>query len=286
LNERYFRVGEQVGRELKMKFLGYLPFLSRSDLASIRRGKGAASTLAMSKVPEAESFMHFAQLMPDSPFAETLRGAKLAIDQSQKVAGARVVGTASILPGEGKSTVAGNLAELLAANGARTLLIDADLRNPEVSRRLVPGVQAGLIEVLKGQPWQNVLQADGASTLVILPALQIDNGGLSSQFLSSDAMRQLIDEARRHFDYIIVDLPPLGATVDARAVEPLLDTVLLIAEWGRTPRGLLKSFFGTDDSYARKIAGVVLNKTRMSELPKYAAWGSAERYFGAYGLQG
>lgn len=285
LNERYFRVGEQIDRELKMKFVGYLPFLSRSDLASIRRGKGDASTLAMSKVPEAESFMHFARLMPDSPFAETLRGAKLAIDLLPKGAGARVVGTASILPGEGKSTVAGNLAEMLASNGARTLLVDADLRNPEVSRRLVPGVHAGLVEVLKGQPWQNVLQPDGASTLAILPTVPIENGGLSSQFLSSDAMRRLIEEAKRHFDYIIVDLPPLGATVDAKAVEPLLDTVLLIAEWGKTPRGLLKSFFGTDDTFADKIAGVLLNKTRMRELPKYAAWGSAERYFGAYGLQ-
>ncbi|TGV81796.1 adenylyl-sulfate kinase, partial [Mesorhizobium sp. M2D.F.Ca.ET.145.01.1.1] len=94
---------------------------------------------------------------PASMFSETLRSAKIAFDVVMEGQGSRVIGVISVLPGEGKSTVAANLAGLLAANGARTLLIDGDLRNPGLSRSLGMEAEQGLMEaVVSGQTWQSV----------------------------------------------------------------------------------------------------------------------------------
>src|SRR5690606_18827785 len=81
---------------------------------------------------------------PLSAFAETLRSAKIAADLSLDSKQSKIIGVGSVLPGEGKSTVAVNFAELLASQGARTLLIDADLRNPGSTRSIGRHAEAGL----------------------------------------------------------------------------------------------------------------------------------------------
>lgn len=80
--------------------------------------------------------------MPLSGFAETLRSAKVEVDL-QINAGRKVIGIVSVMPGEGKTTTAKNLASLIALQGARVLLIDADFRNPGMTRRMAPMLRPG-----------------------------------------------------------------------------------------------------------------------------------------------
>jgi succinoglycan biosynthesis transport protein ExoP len=146
----------------------------------------------------------------------------------------KVIGFVSVLPHEGKTTVAANFAGLLAANGVKTLLIDADLRNPGLSRSLSPMPEKGLVEAIVGDHrWQGACMVDRKTRLAIIPAVARGHLSHTSELISGPGMRDLIAEARKSFDYIVVDLPPLGPVVDVKAFAPLADGLVLVAEWGR-----------------------------------------------------
>ncbi|WP_420961573.1 polysaccharide biosynthesis tyrosine autokinase [Brucella sp. IR073] len=272
--ERFFRVGEEVRGILGVKFLGYLPLIG---------GKGEGKPDNQGHPPRVTNMMRIAIDAPASAFAETLRNAKIAADvvlQGQK---AKVIGVVSVLPDEGKSTVAANFAGLLAANGAKTLLIDGDLRDPGLTRALSLTRQKGLVEVLVGElPWQSAVKVDGKTKLAILPTVVPRHLSHTSELISSLAMKTLLAEAREVFDYIIVDLPPLGPVVDAKAFAPLADAFLMVAEWGVTPRALVKSTLQAEGHIQPKVLGLILNKTDMRGLAKYSSYGSSEYFMERY----
>ncbi|TIX30702.1 MAG: chain-length determining protein, partial [Mesorhizobium sp.] len=88
--------------------------------------------------------------------------------------------------------------------------------------------------------------------------------------------------AKETFEYIIVDLPPLGPVVDAKAFAPLADGFVLVTEWGRTPRAMVQSILSSEPYIANKIVGVVLNKVDLKKLAKYGSIGGSEKFFDRY----
>jgi succinoglycan biosynthesis transport protein ExoP len=189
-----------------------------------------------------------------------------------------------VLPHEGKTTVAANFAGLLAANGAKTLLIDGDLRNPGLSRSLPIIPEKGLVEAVVGgeQRWQNTLLVDRKTRLAILPTVIRGRLPHTGELISGPGMRVLIESARQSFDYIVVDLPPFGPVVDAKAFAPMADGFVLVAEWGATPRALVRSALQAEPQIAAKVLGLVLNKTDIKQLSRYGLFGSAEQYLDRY----
>ena len=288
-NERFFRTGEDVRDWLGVKFLGYLPLHGAVKTKLDRPTTESGSSSYLSGPSESESSqtkrarMRIAVDAPASMFAETLRNAKIACDVVLQGSSSRIIGVVSVLPGEGKSTVAANLAALLAANGAKTLLIDGDLRNPGLTRALGIKAKAGLVEaVVSEEPWQSVLKVERQTKLAIIPAVARRQFSHSSDLLSSAGMRHMLDEARQSFDYIIVDLPPIGPVVDAKAFAPLVDGFVLVAEWGRTPRALLRSILHSETLIAKKVLGLVLNKVELRKLAKYGSFGGSGKVLEQY----
>lgn len=272
--ERFFRLGEDVRSELGMKFLGYLPIFGSSRR---RRYGGEAGDFMLT------GHRRTAIDAPASSFAETLRNAKIASDVVLQGVGCKVIGVVSVLPGEGKSTVAANFAGLLAANGSRTLLIDGDLRNPSLSRSMPVPAQHGLIDAIVGkQPWQSMLKIDRETRLAMMPAVVHSQFAHTSELLASRGMKSFIEAAHKIFDYIVVDLPPLGPVVDAKAFEPLADGFILVTEWGATPRALVRSTLQSEPQIAAKVLGVVLNKADYKRLSRYGSFGSSERFLDKY----
>jgi succinoglycan biosynthesis transport protein ExoP len=283
-NERFFRTGEDIRDRVHLKFLGYLPTIGGGKAKETKAddmpvdGKVASLSAA-----ERRARMRVSIDAPASMFAETLRNAKIAFDVVMEDRGSRVIGVISVLPGEGKSTVAANLAGLLAANGARTLLIDGDLRNPGLSRGLGMETEQGLMEaVVNGQTWQSVGKVDRQTKLAIIPAVLRGQFSHTSELLGSAGMRRFIDNAKETFEYIIVDLPPLGPVVDAKAFAPLVDGFVLVTEWGRTPRNMVRSMLESEPYIANKVIGAVLNKVDLKKLAKYGSLGGSERFFDRY----
>nr|WP_109613384.1 Wzz/FepE/Etk N-terminal domain-containing protein [Pseudaminobacter salicylatoxidans] len=282
--ERFFRTGDDVRDSLDLNFLGYLP---RVGNRLVETAGKAATNGEKARQPGPETvtprMLRVAINAPSSSFAETLRNVKLAADVVLHHSPCKVIGFVSVLPREGKTTVAANFAGLLAANGARTLLIDADLRNPGLSRSL-PLPEKGLVEAIVGDVrWQNVCLTDRKTRLTILPTVGRRRLSHTSELISGPAMASLIEEMRASFDYIVVDLPPLGPVVDAKAFAPLADGFVMVAEWGATPRVLVRSILQTERQIAARTLGIVLNKTDMKKLARYGQLGGAEQYLDRYG---
>jgi succinoglycan biosynthesis transport protein ExoP len=283
-NERFFRTGDEVRDRVGLKFLGYLPTIGGKAAKESKPSDEADQKAARSPAAlERRARMRVSIDAPASMFSETLRSAKIAFDVVLEGQGSRVIGVISVLPGEGKSTVAANLAGLLAANGARTLLIDGDLRNPGLSRSLGMEAEQGLMEaVVNGQTWQSVGKIDRQTKLAIIPAVLRGNFSHTSELLSSAGMRRFIENAKETFEYIVVDLPPLGPVVDAKAFAPLVDGFVLVTEWGRTPRAMVRSMLESEPYVANKIVGAVLNKVDLKKLAKYGSLGASEKFFDKY----
>lgn len=290
LKERGFRLGQHVRSHLGLRFLGYLPLL--------RSGNGAAKTKQGEQPPHASlpqrvgedveadddgfsaKLMRYAADYPRSGFAETLRSAKLACDQASPGKDCRVIGVISALPGEGKSVVAANLALLLGAMNKRTLLIDADSYHRGASGGLGTEPENGLMEVLRGDaPWTSAITIDPKAKLAILPVASRSSAmPHTSDLLASADMARLMETVNGRFDYVVVDLAPLMPAIDAKAFSPHVDSYILVAEWGETPVKLVQSLLDAEPAVAGKVAGVILNRTDMDSLPKYAEPGAPERF--------
>jgi succinoglycan biosynthesis transport protein ExoP len=272
--ERFFRTGDDVRRALGMDFLGYLPLVSKES------AEGEAVPIDDDPGP---ALLKLAVNAPSSLFAETLRNARLVADVVLQEKQSRVIAFASVLPREGKTTVAANFAGMLAATGQSTLLIDADMRNPGLTRRLAIQPKSALVDVLmNGHDWRDALLVSRQSGLAILPASGRQRLSHTADLLSGKAMRSLVEEARGSYRYIIVDLPPLGPVVDARAFAPLADAFIIVSAWGTTPRALLQTTLENESQVAGKALGAILNKTDMTQLTRYSTVGGAERYMGEY----
>ena len=191
--DRFFRTGQQVRDVLGLEFLGIAPIVEGEDLGSTTQTGG--DDLHPRAIRKPSALADYVIEHPHSAFAETLRGAKIAADLNINRK-SKVIGIVSTLPGEGKSTIAINFAELLAGQGARTLLIDADLRNPGATRALGRHADAGILEaVLSGRPIQDLLLLNPKTRLAFLPAVVTQRVPHSSELLASAGMSQLLNTA-------------------------------------------------------------------------------------------
>jgi succinoglycan biosynthesis transport protein ExoP len=162
------------------------------------------------------------------------------------------------------------LANLFGMSGLKTLLIDGDLRKRTLTRSLAPHATSGLIEVLAGtQSIDHSIWGDKNSKFEFLPAVLNQPIPNSSDLLTSVAMQRLLDDVRESHDFVLLDLPPLGALVDGRAVAPSLDAVIIVSEYGRTPvEGLAEALQGLNIAQAR-VLGLVLNKVDVQSIRAY-----------------
>lgn len=202
---------------------------------------------------------------PRGDYVQGLDGITYALDEASAVDNAdedgMVVLLASTLPGEGRTTVASNLAHLYAQRGIRTLLIDGDLRKGALTGLLAPNPHAGLHDCLAaGVPAHIAILRDGSTGLHFLPARGAQPMQLSpSAALSSDQAQQTMAQLKKSFDKIIVDVPPLLPVVDGRIMARYADKIVLVMSWHKTPKELAMRAVATLGNDAGKVIGVAAN---------------------------
>jgi polysaccharide biosynthesis transport protein len=211
---------------------------------------------------------------PFSHFSEAIRSAKTTLDIAGLTRPIQTIGVISAIPGEGKSTIAVNLAHALGAGGFSTLLIDADMRNPELSRTLAGDSKSGLIEVMaRLVSFHEAIRALPRSKSHFLPSFLPHRIANSGDLLASDRMRDILLKAQQQgYDRIIMDLPPLGPISDARAISPLLDGLIVVVRWGVTRFDVLEEALSELGAATDKVIGVVLNKVDYHELKNMQAF--------------
>jgi succinoglycan biosynthesis transport protein ExoP len=210
---------------------------------------------------------------PLSRFTESIRSIKLANDLSAETTrGRQIVGFTSSLPNEGKSTIAHAFAQLHSQVGARTILVDCDLRNPSLSRELAPRAKIGFLEVLSEKATiEEAVWKDASTNMTFLPIAAKFRLAHSTEVLSSAAGKKLFQRLRESYECIVVDLPPLAPIVDVHAAAHLIDSFVFIIEWGRTKIDVVQHTLGHAHGVCDNLLGVVLNKVDMNIFGRYAA---------------
>ncbi|MFB9269365.1 polysaccharide biosynthesis tyrosine autokinase [Bradyrhizobium erythrophlei] len=207
---------------------------------------------------------------PISVFTEAFRAIKVSAWLQATIRETKVIGITSTLANEGKSTVASNLAALIADAGRRVVLIDADLRNPTLARSLTPRPATGWLDVLSGKV--ELAQATGrepTTGLALLPLLLTEAPVHSDEVLASSGFRDLLDRLRRTYDYVIVDLPPIAPVVDVRAIVPVIDSFVFVVEWGSTRIKTVRRHLLAEPELHDRLLGVVLNKADLRMLERF-----------------
>lgn len=191
----------------------------------------------------------------------------------------RTIVVTSPLPGDGKSTIACNLAVTLARSGAPVILIDGDLRRPMVARNMgLPG-GAGLSDVLteRAQLTEVLQRTPVDPNLLVLAAGTIPPN--PSEVLGSTRMRQLIADLAKHAT-VIIDAPPLLAVTDGAVLTHQADGALLVVSVGKTTYDFVEKAIETLQKANGRALGIVLNKTPLKgvDASPYASAAYAREY--------
>jgi protein-tyrosine kinase len=195
---------------------------------------------------------------PTSFEAEQYRVLRHVVEQRHRDTGLRLIAVTSPGGGDGKTTTAINLAGALAqAPEARVLIVEADLRRPGVLRQLGLGDHGrGLVEaVVGGGSFEDMVRRVPSFNLSVLPA---GTPPLAPyEVLKSPRLAQFLTEARRNYDYILLDTPPVVPCPDYRLLEKAVDGTLLVVAANRTPRAMVTAAVGLLDP--AKTLGLVFN---------------------------
>lgn len=210
--------------------------------------------------------LNAAVTLPFSSFSHGVKTLKTAIALAGRTKPIRCLAVTSSLPNEGKTTLCANLAALYAAAGTRVLLIDGDLRTGRLSQMLAPHASLGLIDAIEGSadPEQCIVKT-GDFGLHVLTA---GDGATahSDELLGSQKTQVLLKQLLKSYELIIIELPPLVASVDGLTMSSIVDSTVVVAEWGKTPVPVLSEVVHLLRNARTKILGIVLNKVDTSTV--------------------
>lgn len=191
----------------------------------------------------------------DRHTVEAFRGIHSTLKLNEESKNAKVILTTSTIPSEGKSFVSTNSAITFANHGEKTIIIDGDLRMPNIAKSLNLSNKEGILQFIGGEKaLDDVIIKDYHPNMDVLVA-----GGRSknpTQILSSEAFENLIHELRMRYDKVIIDSPPLAPVTDALNILPLVDGVLYVIRFNMVKR---------------KTAAVNVKRLRESNVPIFGA---------------
>jgi polysaccharide biosynthesis transport protein len=261
--DRFIRTKADLQRISGRPFFGYLPAQARSGAKRATSPLPRTEAADSSDGPQQSFAHHFPALAsPYSDFTETLRNIRVVCDAATTAGQGFVLGVASVGPGTGKTTLAANLAALVAAYGASFLLVDADVRSAALSRMMGQTMGQGLREVLFGRvAWRATLRTETTTGMHVLPSSFAPDDPLALEMITDPGFAGVIAEAQGYYALTIIDLPPLHSAPDGDTVLSSLDAVTIALEWGQTHKALFRSILSAHPVLFEKFIGTVLNKS-------------------------
>jgi len=218
---------------------------------------------------------HYSELHPKSSVSEAFRSLRTSLMFSTPEGMPRTILVTSPGPGDGKTTNAINLATVMAQNGSKVLLIDADLRKPRMHRDFSIPHAPGLTNRIAGAS-----NGDGSSAIVpttvdglfVMPSG--NHAPNPAELLSSERMRKIISMASRAFDHVILDTAPILGLADSLVLSRAVDGVIMVTAAGQTSKDSIKASVRRLQQVQAPLLGVILNQVDL-DSPDYA-------YYSAY----
>ncbi len=277
------RSSQQVREEVGLECLGLVPQLGANSreplLLRAKRFITHHTRLAVTHVigaPAAASDDAYALGAvidnPFSPFSDGIKCLKAAVRLTSKRSTLHCIGITSASPGEGKTTIAANLAAQFAVSGIRTLLVDADIRHATISRQLAPCAKQGILEAINDEttlPY-SVVPVDNMG-IDLLPVATKTETAQVGDLLASERMSAVLNRLSETYALIIVDLPPLRVVAESLAVGALVDGVIVVAEWEVTPLHALAEVHHSLRKVQANVIGAVITKVNINAIEGYAS---------------
>lgn len=241
LTNQTLRTPEDIATTLAAPFLGYIPHC-KSQSAGLK---------LLAKDQEV-----------DRALMESYRTIQAVLRYQPESADARVILITSACPDEGKTYNAVHFARSYAEIGFRTLLIEADLRRPSIPRITgmaeTPSLIAACSPDATGEP--DLMDLSQKTTTPKLRVIVAGGSTLASpEILSSNRFREILAVARKTFDRIVIDTPPLGALGDVLGLTTLVDGVIWVTRFGKVKKRIVKTAFERLHQIKANILGVVIN---------------------------
>ncbi|MDP3143550.1 MAG: polysaccharide biosynthesis tyrosine autokinase, partial [Candidatus Omnitrophota bacterium] len=262
---------EDVENTLKLPVLAVIPSLK----SEVKEAKTWLKRGASKKAKESDEQLQVGlvvHLNPMSQMAEAFRILRTNLKLTEQK---KSLLFTSAGPREGKSTIMLGLAISLSQMGIKTLAVDCDLRRPSINKMLGIERDVGINEVVSGEVkidqaikgltdimmgklgFDDTLKTPGLDNLNVITSGHI--AANPSELLSSRKMNEIIEEAKKRYDIVLIDAPPVLSITDAAILAPKTDGVVLVYEMGRTARSALLRAKIQLESVGAKVLGVVLN---------------------------
>jgi capsular exopolysaccharide synthesis family protein len=248
------------------------PVLGMVPLVKLREKKNETDK----QIRDSERIVsHYSAVHPHSSVSEAFRSLRTSLMFSTPEGLPRTLMVTSSGMGEGKTTTAVNLATVLAQNGSRVLLIDADLRKPRIHRDFnlfrSPGLTNRIALSENDGPDNSAIHATHVPHMFIMPS---GNSTPSpAEMLSSERLAKVLDSCRRAFDYIIMDAPPTLGLADSMILARQVDGVVMVARAGSTGKENFRVSIKRLAQVKAPVLGVVLNGVDL-DSPEYAYYSS------------
>lgn len=205
---------------------------------------------------------------PKSNISEAYRTIRTGIEFSNLDKDLKIICITSSKKDEGKTTVLSNLGVSFAKIDKKVLLIDADLRNPSISKMFDTSNTQGLMDILLGKRnIQDCVKKTKQENLYILTGGTIPPN--PAEVLSSKKMSEFIESIKDEYDYIFIDSPPVGVVSDASIISAYSDGVIFVVGANEVDSNLAKIAKERLDSVKANIVGVILNKFKTDTNSEY-----------------
>ena len=211
---------------------------------------------------------------PKSVISEQYRTIRTNIEYSNVDQNTKTILVTSSDKNEGKTTTVSNLAVSFANLNKKVLIVDCDLRNPSIHKMFKINNIYGLTDILaKDRAVDKCIQETELKNLYVLTAGAIPPN--PAEILSSDKMKNLIEDLKNIYDYIFIDTPPIGLVTDAGVLSSFIDGVVLVVKAESVEKKFLEETKKKLDAVDARILGAILNayKSEQKDYNYYSYYG-------------
>lgn len=255
-----FRSSEQVETILGHSVIGMVPFVEKKSYSG--------------------NLSRYVAENPGSQVGESIRNIRTSIMLSNVDDPAKVIGMTSTVPSEGKTTLAAWMGQVGAQSGQKTIILDCDLRRPQLHQVFGLPNEDGVVDLLSGKCLlEHVIQHDDYTGAYFVRAGHSNINALD--LLSSKRMGEYVTALKNNFDFVILDMPPILAVSDARILGRLCDSLVYAIQWDKVPRDLVANGIRVAEEAELPISGIAMTQVHVKKHARYG-YGDYGYYYSKY----